>query len=340
MKICIYTKSFYPVVGGIENFVFLLARELEKFKYKVTVVTDTKMKSKHRFAFKIARNKSFLNKINIFKRHDIILFNNFSFKVIPAALLSSKKIFIAHHTAYHKNRISFFTKEYLLSYIKTRMCFFFKNIAVSKFVSKSLPGNSKVIYNMYNNYIVKKIKIKKKKDFVFCGRLIYEKGVHVLIDAFFKIFKKNKESYLTIIGNGPEYNKLKKKASELGINNNVEFTGSLTGRSLNKKLNEHYCMVIPSQYNEPFGIVALEGLATTQFVISSNRGGLPEAIGNCGKLIEPNLKNLFLAMNSFLKYGKFNSEKKIKEHIRKCKLKLLDHECSNVAKKYINYFNN
>lgn len=175
MKICIYTKSFYPVVGGIENFVFLLAKELEKFKYKVTVVTDTKMKGKHRFAFKIARNKSFFNKINIFKRHDIILCNNFSFKVIPAALLSGKKIFIVHHTAYHKNRISFFTKEYLLSYIKTRMCFFFKNIAVSKFVSKSLPRNSKVIYNMYNNYILKKIKIKKKKTLFFAVVLFMKK---------------------------------------------------------------------------------------------------------------------------------------------------------------------
>ena len=49
MKICIYTKSFYPVIGGIENFVFLLAREIVKFKYKVTVVTDTKMEIKNRF---------------------------------------------------------------------------------------------------------------------------------------------------------------------------------------------------------------------------------------------------------------------------------------------------
>ena len=340
MKICIYTKSFYPFIGGIENFVFLLARELEKFKYKVTVVTDVKTETKDKFPFKIARNKSFLKKINIFKKHDIILCNSFSFKVVPAALLSGKKIFIVHHTAYHKNGISFFTREYLLSYIKTRMCFFFKNIAVSKFVSKSLPGDSKVIYNMYNNYIIKKIKIKKKRDFVFCGRLIHEKGVDLLIDAFFKVLKKNKKSYLTIIGDGPEYDKLKKKTFELKINNNVEFTGSLSGRSLNKKLNEHFCMVIPSQCNETFGIVALEGLATTQFVISSNRGGLPEAIGKSGKLIEPSVKNLFFAMNNFLKFRKFTSEKKKKMCIEKCKLKLLDHECSNVAKKYISNFIN
>lgn len=338
MKICIYTKSFYPLIGGIENFVFLLAREFSNFKWKVTVVTDTKIKNKDIFPFEVLRIKSFLKKIKIFKKHDIVLFNNFSFKVLPAAMLSRAKIFIVHHTAYHKNGISFFSGEFVLSYIKTRLCFFFKNIAVSKFVSNSLPGDSHVILNMYNNYIIKKIKIKKKKDFIFCGRLINEKGVDLLIDAFFKILKENKKSYLTIVGDGPEYNKLRKKTLNLGIKNNIEFTGSLTGKTLNKKLNEHFCMIIPSQYNEPFGIVALEGLATTQFVISSNKGGLPEAIKKSGKLIEPSVKNLFFCMKNFLKYKKFIKKDKINEHARKCKLLLLNHRCSIVAKKYINYF--
>ena len=339
MKICICTKSFYPNIGGIENFVFLLAREFSRFKHKVTVVTDAKIKNKDIYPFEVLQIKSSFKKINIFKKQDIILCNNFSFKVLPAAMLSSAKIFIAHHTAYHKNGISFFSKEFILSYIKTRLCFFFRNIAVSKFVSNSLPGNSKVILNMYNNYIIKKIKIKKKKDFIFCGRLINEKGTDLLLDAFFKILKKNKKSYLTIVGDGPEYNNLRKKTFDLGIEKNVEFTGSLTGKTLNQKLNEHFCMIIPSQYNEPFGIVALEGLATAQFVISSNKGGLPEAIKKCGKLIEPSIKNLFFSMSNFLKYKKFIKKDKINEHARKCKLQLLDHKCSNVAKKYINCFN-
>ena len=45
MKICIYTSSFYPIIGGIENFVYLLGKEFVKLGAKVTVLTDTKKKN-------------------------------------------------------------------------------------------------------------------------------------------------------------------------------------------------------------------------------------------------------------------------------------------------------
>ena len=41
-------------------------------------------------------------------------------------------------------------------------------------------------------------------------------------------------------------------------------------------------MVTPSHYEEPFGIVALEGLACGCLPLVSERGGLPEVIGNHG----------------------------------------------------------
>ena len=40
MKICIYSKVFYPSLGGIESFVFLLAREFTKLGHSITVFTD------------------------------------------------------------------------------------------------------------------------------------------------------------------------------------------------------------------------------------------------------------------------------------------------------------
>ncbi len=91
MKICIYTSSFYPIIGGIENFVYLLGKEFVKLGAKVTVLTDTKKKTKNNFPFTLIRTNSFLSKIKVFKENEIILCNNFSFKVIPAAILSKKK---------------------------------------------------------------------------------------------------------------------------------------------------------------------------------------------------------------------------------------------------------
>jgi Glycosyltransferase len=41
-------------------------------------------------------------------------------------------------------------------------------------------------------------------------------------------------------------------------------------------------LVVPSRYDEPFGIVALEGIACGCLVVGSSGGGLKEAIGPCG----------------------------------------------------------
>jgi glycosyltransferase involved in cell wall biosynthesis len=47
-------------------------------------------------------------------------------------------------------------------------------------------------------------------------------------------------------------------------------------------LNSASILVVPSTFNEPFGIVALEGIACGCAVIASRGGGLPEAVGPCG----------------------------------------------------------
>jgi glycosyltransferase involved in cell wall biosynthesis len=47
-------------------------------------------------------------------------------------------------------------------------------------------------------------------------------------------------------------------------------------------MNHHQVIVIPSRWPEPFGIVALEGIACGCIAIGSEKGGLSEAIGNCG----------------------------------------------------------
>lgn len=338
MKICIYSSTFYPSTGGIENFVYLLAKEFVKLGHNVTIFTDIIKFSDTQFSFKVIRSKSFISKIKVFRENDIILLNNFSFKSIPAAILSFKNFFIVHHSAYHLNRVPLFSAEYILSYLKTRLCFFFNNISASKFISKSLPISSKIIYNTYNNNDFKKIKINsKKKDFIFCGRLVSDKGANILIDAFFQTLKKYNNSHLTIVGNGPELINLKNQAKKLGINKNIDFFSFLSNQALNRKLNEHFCMIIPSLWNEPFGSVALEGLATTDYIISSNRGGLSEAVKNFGVLVDPSIKNLSEEMINFLK-NKNEIITQIKKYNKNKKKHLSKHSSTNVAKDYIRYF--
>ena len=56
----------------------------------------------------------------------------------------------------------------------------------------------------------------------------------------------------------------------------------MEGLALVEELNRHRFMVVPSRWDEPFGIVALEGLACGCIPVVSNCGGLLEAVGECG----------------------------------------------------------
>ncbi len=53
-----YSSAFYPSIGGIENFVFLLARELVKLGHYVTVFTEVEKVGEKKFPFKVIRSNS------------------------------------------------------------------------------------------------------------------------------------------------------------------------------------------------------------------------------------------------------------------------------------------
>jgi glycogen synthase len=91
---------------------------------------------------------------------------------------------------------------------------------------------------------------------------------------------------LTVIGSGPDEPQLRAQTDRLHLTSQVEFVGPKSGEELVQLLNQHRVLVVPSRWNEPFGIVALEGIACGCFVIGSSGGGLPEAIGPCGVTFE------------------------------------------------------
>jgi len=85
----------------------------------------------------------------------------------------------------------------------------------------------------------------------------------------------------TIVGDGPEREKLQQLASGLPVNFVV---GLKTGKPFAELLAAHRYLVLPSDRNETFGLVVLEGIAAGCTAIGSNHGGVPEAVGPCGAL--------------------------------------------------------
>lgn len=116
-----------------------------------------------------------------------------------------------------------------------------------------------------------------RKVIVFLGRLVAEKGVHVLISALPSVIETVGPVTLQVAGKGPYQQELEKIAYDIGVAGHVEFLGFVDDPGRNKLLHRATVAVFPSLY-EPFGIVALEAMAAGVPVVASDTGGLSDVI--------------------------------------------------------------
>ncbi len=111
----------------------------------------------------------------------------------------------------------------------------------------------------------------------YVGRITYEKGISVLLNAAHKVLKQLQGKAKVVIIGGGNTEHLQRQAQMLGINQHCEFTGFMSDEDLDCFQAIADCAVFPSLY-EPFGIVALESFAARVPVVVSDAGGLPEVV--------------------------------------------------------------
>ncbi|MGV0791774.1 glycosyltransferase family 4 protein [Mycolicibacterium sp. XJ1819] len=112
---------------------------------------------------------------------------------------------------------------------------------------------------------------------VYVGRLEYEKGIHDLIAALPRIRRTHAGTTLTIAGTGTQQQWLLEQARKHKVLRAITFAGHLDHEQLVRLLHSADAAVLPSHY-EPFGIVALEAAATGVPLVTSDVGGLGEAV--------------------------------------------------------------
>lgn len=150
------------------------------------------------------------------------------------------------------------------------------NVAVSDKTKRNLEligvrNEIKVIPNGIDFERIERIKSSKKEsDIIFAGRLIKEKNIDVLIKAVKLVSEGMPDVKCIIIGEGPEKRNLEKLASDLGMENNIEFTGFLESYNhVISYMKSSKVFVLPST-REGFGIVALEANASGLPVVTVN----------------------------------------------------------------------
>lgn len=116
-----------------------------------------------------------------------------------------------------------------------------------------------------------------EKVILYVGRMVQEKGVQVLLDAAPHILGAVPNVKFVFVGSGYFLDELKAKAEYLGIGNKCRFLGYVSDEDLTRIYKIADVVCIPSLY-EPFGIVALEGMAAGVPVVSTDTGGLTDFV--------------------------------------------------------------
>ena len=330
MRILVCTHAFAPSIGGLETVTRILTEQFSRLGASVTVVTRTPGDNRVSGDFQLVRRPSVRVLCALARNSDIIFQSNISLRTVLPLLLCGKPIVLTHHGIAMRTNGKLGWQD-LLKRAVYPFCF---NLAISKAVADRLAVKSIVVGNPFEaDEFTFGETTSRDKDIVFLGRLVSDKGCDVALRAVSILKNEGVCARLTVIGDGSEMPRLQRLATDLGIADLVDFRGNLReGRG--RELARHRIMVIPSVWAEPFGIVALEGLAAGCVLVASEQGGLPEAVGPCG-LLFPNgdAERLAAALKRVL------TDADLREELLAARHRHLERfQPENVARRYLEIF--
>lgn len=188
---------------------------------------------------------------------------------------------------------------------------------IKKRVSTIIPSDKiQTVYNgidLQNFSPQKPLTITRKEigfdddDFilVYSGRINHEKGISELIDAMFQL-KDFQQIKLMILGSTFFDNVMHKDAfifslieKAILVKNKIVFTGFIPYEQVSNYLRLADIAVLPSMWDEPFGLTIVEAMAVGLPLITTKSGGIPEICNNVATILDrenivTNLKNTIL----------------------------------------------
>jgi glycosyltransferase involved in cell wall biosynthesis len=280
LKILLSSHFFSPSIGGIESCSLDLALSFLRMGHEVEVITQSLSQDPgDDHGLKVWRRP---NLRVLFQRIfwcDVFYQNNVSLQTAWPLIFVRRPWIVTTATWLRKPDGSVRTAERM----KRLALRFATNIYISKAIQTHVGYEGFVVPNPYNSAAFQVIPgVERSKSLAFLGRLVSDKGCDLLLQSLGLLRDGGLSVPLTIIGSGPEETGLRNLAATLGLTHLVSFTGPLKDKALAEELNRHQLLAVPSRWEEPFGVVALEGIACGCLVVGSSAGGLSDAIGQCG----------------------------------------------------------
>ena len=290
--------GFAPQVGGIETVGQLLAKRWVEQGHEVVVVTETASNGLEESpSYVVVRRPSFLRLLRLLGWADIFFQNNISLRLFWPWLLRPRPFYITHHTWIGHTR----SKFHPVVLVKKAISRLAVNMAISRAIAEDVGRSPLIMGNPYDEDLFgvgEEVVGPRPRDFLFVGRLVRDKGVDLFLRALGRLHEQGRTFVATVAGDGPERAAAEELARELGMASSVEFPGVMRDRALADCYREHRVLVVPSRWDEPFGLVALEGLACGCQVVVAAVGGLPDAVGPAGRTFP---RNDWVALSEILK---------------------------------------
>lgn len=180
-------------------------------------------------------------------------------------------------------------------------------IAISKFIKSTfvaagIPAEKiTVIKHSYTGNERVSQCDKRERHYLFLGRLIEEKGIKVLVEAWGKLRKiyRNSCPHLVICGHGELATFVE---SSVIANDKIQFAGLVNGSRKHNLLASSKALIVPSLWWEPLGLVAYEAYDHKMPVLAAKSGGLPELVldGTTGLLHEPGNSDQIVSQIEYL----------------------------------------
>jgi glycogen(starch) synthase len=115
------------------------------------------------------------------------------------------------------------------------------------------------------------------------GRLVHEKGFHLALDALEPVIRRLGHVRFAVAGTGTAEAELKRQAQRLGLLRHGSFLGWVGDDMLHALYRVADLCIVPSIY-EPFGLVALEAMASGCLCVVADTGGLREVVPGDGSV--------------------------------------------------------